>query len=881
MPPHRYYLPDFIDIQTKSFLTFIKKGILEEFSKRNPITNTKKNIEIFFYPEYFCLTKPEYSIQQAIFFKKSYVSKLYVPVQYTDKKRKLIFIKWILIAQVPLMTKRGHFLLNGAARVIVNQLVRSPGVYFRENFYEIYLNKWVSKPARILQRFYADIICLKGTWIRIEIDKDFCMWVRLKKGPKIPLLWFLLGMGLNEKIIFQSVISPNFLLKSFQQVKEKNNSDYFNSIELDFENTGLKDFNLANKIEISQTIRLKKNLKKKFNPKLTDKTLKISTNSIKYPYVSTTPEAWKQIARLLNLKKTGRSNTKKNKNSTNFLKNFHSFTNTFKKFEESNFSKKKSESANLFTNTFYLTNYQSYIKGYEQNVKTIKENTNYFNLGRKWFFQRFMNPRTYDLGKKGRLALNKKLGLTISPNRTILTAQDLLFITDYLMKVEKGIYPVDDIDHLKNKRIRSAGEFIQMQFGIGLMRLEKTIRLKLNTKQKNYFNRFTSRLSFDKFSSISKRSKKNKKLHLGLQTKKNLKQKFFFQKSSFLHKKNVCSDFSKKNPSILHINVTDQRLDSIIEGSLPAKTSQISSLEDLRSDLSSKQNKSFFLQNTNLQQKLQTTYIQKHKLKMKQFYTANNKQTFIWLTSLIQQKFVNGALKEFFGTHPLSQFMDQMNPLSEITHKRRLTSLGPGGVARDTATLAIRGIHPSHYGRICPIETPEGKNTGLVNSLTVYARVNTEGYIQSVFHFLYKGQIQKSLGKIYLSADQEENFQIATPDLNITKKKFLPKQKIPVRSGKNFFNASPENLSFIGISPLQMISVATALIPFLEHDDANRALMGSNMQRQAVPLIKSERPFVGTGLEAKAISDSGHALTSSKSGFVLYVSGSRIILYTT
>ena len=213
MPTHRYFLPDFLEIQRESFLNFLKKGILEEFSKLNSLKN--KNVELVFYPEYFCLTKPDYSVQQAIFFKKSYVSKLYIPVQYTDKKRKRIFLKWVLIAQLPLMTQRGHFLLNGAARVIINQLVRSPGVYFLPHFYEIYPNKWASKPSRILQRFYADIICLKGTWVRISLDKDFCMWVRLKKGPKIPLLWFLLGMGLNEKMIFQSVISPQFLLKSF------------------------------------------------------------------------------------------------------------------------------------------------------------------------------------------------------------------------------------------------------------------------------------------------------------------------------------------------------------------------------------------------------------------------------------------------------------------------------------------------------------------------------------------------------------------------------------------------------------------------------------------------------------------------------------------
>jgi DNA-directed RNA polymerase subunit beta len=241
---------------------------------------------------------------------------------------------------------------------------------------------------------------------------------------------------------------------------------------------------------------------------------------------------------------------------------------------------------------------------------------------------------------------------------------------------------------------------------------------------------------------------------------------------------------------------------------------------------------------------------------------------------------INGAFREFFGTHPLSQFMDQINPLAEITHKRRLTSLGPGGVSRDTATLAIRGIHPSHYGRICPIETPEGKNTGLVNSITTYAKISFQGFLCSPFHKVYKRQIQKNEGVFFLTPDQEEYFKTATPDLNATLLGFLPKKSIPVRIGKRFVRMKSQKLSLIGVSPLQMISVATSFIPFLEHDDANRALMGSNMQRQAVPLIRPERPFLGTGLEARVVSDSGHALVSKTSGYVILSSGSKISLYT-
>ena len=234
----------------------------------------------------------------------------------------------------------------------------------------------------------------------------------------------------------------------------------------------------------------------------------------------------------------------------------------------------------------------------------------------------------------------------------------------------------------------------------------------------------------------------------------------------------------------------------------------------------------------------------------------------------------------FLELVPLSQFMDQINPLAELTHKRRLSSMGPGGVTRDSATLAIRGIHPTHYGRICPIETPEGKNTGLVNSMTTFARVNSNGIIESPFYKVYKGQVQKKLGMYYFSAEQEEKIKLAAADLIYIFNTFLPKSLLPVRIAEDFTKISCSQIEYVGVSPLQMISIAASLIPFLEHDDANRALMGSNMQRQAVPLIRPERPFVGTGLEARAVSDSGHAIQTKYSGLVTYVSANKIVVYS-
>lgn len=612
MPTFRRCIPDLIEIQRQSFFYFLEKGIIEEFSKRNPITNVKKDVEIFFYPEYYRLTKPKYSIEKCILMHRTYCSKLYVPVQLTDRRRKRIFLKWILIAELPLMTKRGHFICNGSARVIVNQLVRSPGVYFQEVFSGVYKTKWDEKPEGFLKLYFADLICLRGTWLRLEIDKEKKVWIRMKRHPKVPVLWFLLGLGLSEKQVFGGIEYPNLLLENFK-------------------------------------------------PKENEK---------QYLYVHNPTEAWKQIYLELVPKKEGVS-------------------------------------------TFSMS-----------------------ELGRRWFFKRFMNPRNYDLGKHGRTALNQKLGLSISLDQTTLTGQDLLSITNILLKLEQGIGFPDDIDHLKNRRIRTSGDLIQAQFSIGLIRLEQMIREKLAV------------------------------------------------------------------------------------------------LKEVR------------------------------------------------LNDLISARAVNGALKEFFGTNPLSQFMDQMNPLAEITHKRRLSSMGPGGVTRDNATLAIRGIHPSHYGRICPIETPEGKNTGLVNSLTTFCRVNSQGLLETAFFKIYNGQIQKQAGLIYLTADQEEKVKVAASDTFASSSGFLSNGNISARIGTSFKTIVRDDVEFVGVSPFQMISVATSLIPFLEHDDANRALMGSNMQRQAVPLVRPERPLVGTGLEARAVSDSGHALTAKYPGFVTYSSGNKIVVYT-
>nr|YP_009106261.1 beta subunit of RNA polymerase [Interfilum terricola]AIT95125.1 beta subunit of RNA polymerase [Interfilum terricola] len=587
-----FLLPDFITIQRNSFYSFLEKGIIKEFSKRNPIINSNKTLELIFYPEYYKLNPPEWNTKEAILKSKTYACRLYIPAQLTNHQTKDVKLQWVLLGNLPLMTKRGHFIINGSPRVIVNQMIRSPGIYYQQ-----------SLDKKKNETYFADLISYRGAWLRLETDKKKRIWARMKKTPKISILVFLQALGLTKESIFQSILYSDFLKYSF----------------------------------------LKEN------------------------HPLTTQEA------LITL----------------------------------------------------------YSKTHPKKDKT--EIT--ANLGQKFLFRKFLNPKTYDLGILGRLRLNKKLGISVPLNQYILTQQDFLYATDYLIKLENGNGAIDDIDNLKNRRVRASGELIQNQLSTGLIRLEKLIRDKMKKPKKNFT-----------------------------------------------------------------------------------------------------------------------------------------------IKSLITTKPINGALREFFGSSQLSQFMDETNPLSEITHKRRVTSLGPGGISRETAGMAVRGIHPTHYGRICPIETPEGQNAGLVNSISTYARIDSNGFLETPFYEVYNGQIQNYKKPIYFSAQDEEKVIIAPGDLNKSKLNFLSKNLIPARFFNEFKRVYKNEIQYIGLSPIQMISIATSLIPFLEHDDANRALMGSNMQRQAVPLMISEKPIVGTGLEFRVASDSGHIFQTKYSGYISSISNQKIVL---
>jgi DNA-directed RNA polymerase beta subunit len=619
-----------------------------------------------------------------------------------------------------------------------------------------------------------------------------------------------------------------------------------------------------------------------------DKTKRTSQTK-KYAYLKSPPEAWIEISKLLSI-----TPVKKKKDASNDSTLLNKMEKEVLEFQGSFFRKKKlSNSLNAPLSS--LLNNPSTTKS---KIKTYLAEE-----GRKWLYNKFMNPRSYNLGKQGRLSFNKKLGLNILPNQTTLTGLDVLYATDYLLKVEKGIFKIDDIDHLKNRRVRTSGELIQIQIGIGLVRLEKSIRENLNklnlkdilelsptdlkktkpsdNKNQNSIKLFNKTNKVENVNSFSVFQTKNKEFKLieSITFKQN---QDYFQFKKTIHSP-FYSPFNNSYSTLLSIaKKKNTNFNYLKSETIQKKYITNSNFTNKQMEMQNFQNYFEFINSSDsslLPTTKSTTSEKSHKKSKSNSEIMNNENELI-LNNFINSKAFNSAIREFFGTSPLSQFMDQINPLAELTHKRRLSSMGPGGVTRDTATLAIRGIHPTHYGRICPIETPEGKNTGLVNSMTTYARVNLNGIIESPFYKVYKGQVQKNTGMYFFSAEQEEQIKLAAADLYTSSIGFLPKALIPVRIAEEFTKISRKQVQFVGVSPLQMISIATSLIPFLEHDDANRALMGSNMQRQAVPLIRPERPIVGTGLEARTISDSGHVIIAKSSGFVTYVSSNKIILYS-
>jgi DNA-directed RNA polymerase subunit beta len=596
-----FILPDLVSLQRESFLRFLEKGLPEVLASFTPIKSPTGELELTLYPDQYRLKRPRWEPQEAVLNKANYSAALSVPAQLTDHRTGKVEVKRIFLGDLPLMTDRGHFILNGSPRVIVHQILRCPGVYFQETVH-----------PKGQRTYIASLISNRGAWLRLEIDRNRLIWAKIEKRKKISVFVLLQAMGLSQATIFRSLRNSEFVLDALEDLFQK-------------DQWRLRSHEIL--------------------PQSREEAL------LEFEMALRPPRGEPQV-----------------------------------------------------------------------------------EVGHELLYSRFQDPRRYDLGEVGRNQLNSKLGLSIPSDHHTLSAVDVLAITDALVNLACGNGELDDIDHLKNRRVRSPGELIQSQFQVGMTRLERIIL--------NSFGR----------------------------------------------------------PSEYRLT----------------------------------------------------------------------------LTSLVNPRPIVGAMREFFGSSQLSQFMDQTNPLAEITHKRRLSSLGPGGVNRDHSGMAVREIHTSHYGRICPIETPEGKNAGLIGSLATYARTNDRGFLQSPFYAVEDKMTKYELGPVFLTADQEELVRVSPGDILGDP---FPNQPVSVRYQREFILSNPEEIQYCSLSPTQVLSVATSLIPFLEHDDANRALMGSNMQRQAVPLLRPAKPIVGTGLEAQVALDSGSVIQAVASGQVVHVESARITLH--
>ena len=675
--------PDFLDIQLRSFQEFFQletkpedresEGLFKVFSENFPITDTRNQFVLEFL-DYF-IDPPRYSITECIERGLTYSVPLKAKLKLycTDPEHEDFetIVQDVYLGTIPYMTPQGSFVVNGAERVIVNQLHRSPGVFFGQ-----------SRHANGTKLYSARIIPFKGSWIEFATDINGVMYAYIDRKKKLPVTTLLRAIGYeSDKDI-------------------------------------LEIFSLADEIKVS-----KAGLKRVIGRRLAARVLKVWVEdfvdedtgevvSIERNEVVLDRETVLEKEHIELILESGSKTIILHKESVN-QSDYAIIYNTLQK-DSSNSEKEAVE----------------YIYRQLRNAEPPDLET-----ARGVIDKLFFSEMRYDLGEVGRFRINRKLGISDEVDSRTLTKDDILLIIKYLIDLVNSNADVDDIDHLSNRRIRTVGEQLYSQFGVGLARMARTIRERMNVRDNEVFTP----------------------------------------------------------------------------------------------------------------------------------------------TDLINAKTLSSVINSFFGTNQLSQFMDQTNPLSEVTHKRRISALGPGGLSRERAGFEVRDVHYTHYGRLCTIETPEGPNIGLISSLCVYAKVNRLGFIETPYRKVQDGKAATSAGDvIYLSAEDEAQSIIAQANASIDEKGNFQDNLVKSRLQGDFPLANPKDLQYMDVAPNQIASIAASLIPFLEHDDANRALMGSNMMRQAVPLMIPDSPIVGTGLEGAVARDSRILMRAEADGVVEYVDSDEI-----
>ncbi|MEA3479834.1 MAG: DNA-directed RNA polymerase subunit beta [Bacteroidota bacterium] len=676
--------PDFLDIQLKSFKDFfqletnpenrINEGLYKVFSENFPITDARNNFVLEFLDYY--VDPPRYSIDECISRGLTYSVPLKAKLKLycTDPEHEDFetIVQDVYLGMIPYMTPKGTFIINGAERVVVSQLHRSPGVFFGTSLH-----------ANGSQLYSARIIPFKGSWMEFTTDINNVMYAYIDRKKKLPVTTLLRAIGYeSDKDI-------------------------------------LEIFDLAEEIKVS-----KAGLKRVMGRKLAARVLRAwiedfvdedtgEVVSIERTEVILERETELEEQHIEQILDAGIKNILLHRDDI-ITGDFTIIFNTLQK-DTANSEKEAVE----------------YIYRQLRNAEPPDEET-----ARGIIDKLFFSDKRYDLGDVGRFRINRKLDLDVARDVKVLTKEDIISIIKYLIELANAKTDIDDIDHLSNRRVRTVGEQLYAQFGVGLARMARTIRERMNVRDNEVFTP----------------------------------------------------------------------------------------------------------------------------------------------TDLINAKTLSSVINSFFGTNQLSQFMDQTNPLSELTHKRRISALGPGGLSRERAGFEVRDVHYTHYGRLCTIETPEGPNIGLISSLCVYAKINKLGFIETPYMVVDEGVVKPKEDPVYLSAEEEEDKIIAQASTLLDDDGNFVRDKVKVRYQADYPIIEKEKVDLIDMAPNQIASIASSLIPFLEHDDANRALMGSNMMRQAVPLMNPEVPIVGTGIEGDVARDSRVLINAEGDGIVEYVDASEIVI---
>ena len=675
--------PDFLEVQLKSFKDFLQldvppeerknQGLYKVFAENFPIADTRNNYVLEFLDYY--IDPPRYSIEECLERGLTYSvplkAKLKLYCTDPDHEDFDTTIQDVYLGPIPYMTEQGTFVINGAERVVVSQLHRSPGVFFGQ-----------STHANGTKLYSARIIPFRGSWIEFATDINNVMYAYIDRKKKLPVTTLLRAIGLESD---KDIIQIFDLAEEIPATEESLKAAVGRKLAGRIVKSWIEDYSDSTTGEVVSLERTEM---------IVDRGVQLHEDQI--------PAILESGVKTVLLEKENVSAV-----------DYSIIFNTLQK-DQSNSEKEAIQ----------------YIYRQLRNAEPPDDAS-----AREVITNLFFSEKRYDLGEVGRFRINKKLGLDTPDTVKVLTKEDIIAIIKYLIELINSKSDVDDIDHLSNRRVRTVGEQLYNQFGVGLARMSRTIRERMNVRDNEVFKPI----------------------------------------------------------------------------------------------------------------------------------------------DLINAKTISSVINTFFGTNALSQFMDQTNPLAEITHKRRMSALGPGGLSRERAGFEVRDVHYTHYGRLCPIETPEGPNIGLISSLCVYAKINNLGFIETPYRKVENGKVDiDNNDVVYMTAEIEEGQTIAQGNAPLNDDGTFIRTKVKARLEADFPIVAPEQVNLMDVSPVQIASIAASLIPFLEHDDANRALMGSNMMRQAVPLLRSEAPIVGTGIEGQLIRDSRTQIMAEGEGTVEFVDATTI-----